>query len=96
MAAHLVDDPHLRNGSTTWDRTADGHRTGRSHLRLAGTLVRRLRATGRRDPEELAPAGGFPPWAAGLGRASRSPVVVLDALRIDRRSARPLMQGTPS
>ena len=33
----------------------------------------------------LALAGLFPPWAAGLGMASSSLVVVLNAMRIDFR-----------
>jgi Cu2+-exporting ATPase len=37
----------------------------------------------------LALAGWFPPWAAGLGMAASSLIVVLNALRIDRRAAEP-------
>jgi Cu2+-exporting ATPase len=36
----------------------------------------------------LALAGWFPPWAAGLGMATSSLVVVLNALRLERAPAR--------
>ena len=39
----------------------------------------------------LALAGWFPPWAAGLGMAASSLVVVLNAARIDRTATRPAM-----
>jgi len=43
----------------------------------------------------LALLGWFPPWAAGLGMATSSIVVVLNALRIDRgRGARSLARAT--
>jgi len=34
--AAVVDDPQLQQGFTTWETAADGHRLGRSQLRLAG------------------------------------------------------------
>ncbi len=34
--ADPVDDPELQAPFTTWERSADGRRVGRSHLRLAG------------------------------------------------------------
>jgi len=39
----------------------------------------------------LALMGWFPPWAAGLGMAASSLVVVLNAARIDRTATRPAM-----
>jgi Cu2+-exporting ATPase len=41
--------------------------------------------------------GWFPPWAAGLGMATSSLVVVVNALRIDRgpRAHSPLRASTP-
>ncbi|MEO6745591.1 MAG: cation-translocating P-type ATPase [Caldimonas sp.] len=39
----------------------------------------------------LALMGWFPPWAAGLGMAASSLVVVLNAARIDRTASRPAM-----
>ena len=44
----------------------------------------------------LALAGWFPPWAAGLGMATSSLVVVLNAMRIDRHRPRPLLRGAPA
>ena len=40
--------------------------------------------------------GWFPPWAAGLGMATSSLVVVLNALRIDRGPSARLLPGTAS
>ena len=34
--AAVADDPELAGGFTTWEHSPDGHRVGRSHLRLAG------------------------------------------------------------
>src|SRR5215217_7898300 len=50
--AASIDDPDPASGFTTWERSADGARVGRSHLRLggmwcagcAGTVERALRA----------------------------------------------------
>jgi len=41
----------------------------------------------------VALVGWFPPWAAGLGMATSSLVVVLNALRIDRRAIAPSLPG---
>ena len=34
--AAIADDPELQAGFTTWERSVDGRRVGRSHFRLAG------------------------------------------------------------
>jgi Cu2+-exporting ATPase len=43
----------------------------------------------------LALAGWFPPWAAGLGMAASSLVVVLNAGRIDRPDPSPSTAPEP-